>query len=66
MQLERVLSSGDLEKGIISSSGNHREFLRLGEEITELDKIQDNAFEDEIMMFESSEDNLKKVQEIIS
>jgi len=28
--------------------------------------MEDNAFEEEIMMFESSEDNLKKIQEIIN
>ena len=55
-----------MEPNLIRSSSQHREFLRLGEEINELDKLQENAFEEEIMMFESSEDNLKKVQEIIS
>ena len=36
------------------------------EELNELGKLKENAFEEEIMMFESGEDNLKKVQEIIN
>jgi hypothetical protein len=31
-----------------------------------LGKLKENAFEEEIMMFESGEDNIRKVQEIIS
>ena len=49
-----------------SSSGHGKEFLRLEEELNELGKLKENAFEEEIMMFESGEDNLKKVQEIIN
>ena len=36
------------------------------EELNELGKLKENAFEEEIMIFESGEDNLKKVQEIIN
>jgi hypothetical protein len=60
--LPRKENSG--EGLILSSSG--REFLKLGEEINEIDKLQDNAFEEEIMMFASGEDNLRKVQDIIN
>lgn len=49
-----------------SSSGQGKEFLRLEEELNELGKLKENAFEEEIMMFESGEDNLRKVQEIIA
>ena len=36
------------------------------EELNELGKLKENAFEEETMMFESGEDNLKKAQEIIN
>jgi cell shape-determining protein MreC len=49
-----------------SSSGQGKEFLHLEEELNEIGKLKENAFEEEIMMFDSSEDNLRKVQEIIA
>ena len=53
-----------MEKAALGSGG--REFFKLEEELCELDKLKENAFEEEIMMFESSEDNFKKVQEILA
>jgi hypothetical protein len=49
-----------------SSSGQGKEFLHLEEELNEIGKLKENAFEEELMMFDSSEDNLRKVQEIIA
>ena len=55
-----------LGASLTSSCGAPRECLRLGEDLIEMDKLEQNAFEEEIMMFESSEDNLKKVQQILN